>query len=67
MKALAIAGINVRRLFRDRSNIFFVFVFPIALILLIGAQFGGGIDPILGVNDDAGGSISDAIVDQLQS
>jgi ABC-2 type transport system permease protein len=67
MKALAIAGINVRRLFRDRSNIFFVFIFPIALILLIGAQFGGGIDPIVGVNADAGGGISDAIVDQLQS
>ena len=66
-KILAIAASNVRRMLRERSNIFFVFIFPIALILLIGAQFGGGIDPIVGVNADSGGSISDAIVDQLQS
>lgn len=39
---LAIAGVAVRRLLRDRSTIFFVFVFPLLLILLIGAQFGGG-------------------------
>lgn len=38
---LAIAGVAVRRLLRDRSNIFFVFVFPLLLVLLIGAQFGG--------------------------
>ncbi len=38
---LAIAGTAVRRLFRDRSNIFFVFVFPMLLVVLIGTQFGG--------------------------
>ena len=39
---VAIAGVALRRLVRDRSNIFFVFIFPLLLILLIGAQFGGG-------------------------
>lgn len=49
MKVLAIAGSNVRRMLRERSNIFFVFIFPIAIILLIGAQFGGGVDPHVGL------------------
>ena len=39
MTVLSIARTALRRLFRDRSNIFFVFVLPIALVLLIGAQF----------------------------
>ena len=42
MKVLAIGLSNIRRMLRERSNIFFVFIFPIAIILLIGAQFGGG-------------------------
>jgi ABC-2 type transport system permease protein len=29
------------RLFRDRGNIFFVLVFPLLLVVLIGASFGG--------------------------
>lgn len=40
--SLAIARVALRRLLRDRSNVFFVFIFPLLLILLIGAQFGGG-------------------------
>jgi hypothetical protein len=31
-KVYAIAATNVRRMLRERSNIFFVFIFPIALI-----------------------------------
>lgn len=37
-----IARTELTRLFRDRSNLFFVFVFPLLLVLVIGAQFGGG-------------------------
>lgn len=53
---LTIAGVELRRLFRDRSNFFFVFVFPFVLVLLIGAQFGGAVAPHLAVSvaDDAG-------------
>lgn len=40
--SLAIARVAVLRLLRDRSSIFFVFIFPMLLILLIGAQFGAG-------------------------
>jgi ABC-2 type transport system permease protein len=40
--ARAIAAVELRRFLRDRSNIFFVFIFPLLLVLVIGAQFGGG-------------------------
>lgn len=39
---LALAGVELKRFLRDRSNIFFVFIFPLMLILLIGSQFGAG-------------------------
>ena len=35
-----IAAVEVRLFLRDRSNIFFVFIFPLLLILLLGSQFG---------------------------
>ncbi|HEX6247283.1 MAG TPA: ABC transporter permease [Nocardioidaceae bacterium] len=38
----AIAAVELRRFLRDRSNIFFVFIFPLLLVLVLGAQFGGG-------------------------
>ncbi|HET7398163.1 MAG TPA: ABC transporter permease [Intrasporangium sp.] len=38
---LAIAAVELRRFLRDRANIFFVFLLPILLVLIIGAQFGG--------------------------
>lgn len=65
MKILAIIGVDIRRMLRERSNIFFVFIFPVALILLIGAQFGGGVDPAIGVTVGDEGDLSDAILDEL--
>ena len=65
MKVLAIARANVRRMLRDRSNIFFVFIFPIALILLIGVQFGGGVSPVIGIHMEDDGEIAASIVDAL--
>ncbi len=49
MKALALAGVNVRRLLRDRSNVFFVFVFPMLLIVVLGVSFGAGFEARIGV------------------
>ena len=40
MKALTIAGIDLRRFLRWRANLFFVFVLPMMIILLLGAAFG---------------------------
>ena len=39
---LAITSVELRRFLKDRSNVFFVFVFPLLLVLFIGAQFGAG-------------------------
>ena len=66
MKALAIGYVNVRRMLRERSNIFFVFIFPIAIILLIGLQFGGGFDPVVGAHQADDGSISQSIMAELE-
>lgn len=49
IKILSIGWANTVRLFRQRANIFFVFVFPLLLILLLGVMFGGGFDARLGV------------------
>src|SRR5690625_210847 len=39
---MAIAGTELRRFARDRSNIFFMLIFPMLLVLVLGLQFGGG-------------------------
>jgi len=67
MKVVAIARTNVRRMLRERSNIFFVFVFPLAIILLIGAQFGGDFNPAIGTFRGDEGELSAAIVDGLKA
>ena len=41
MKELAIAGTDLRRLLRWRANVFFLFLLPMLIILLLGAAFGG--------------------------
>lgn len=66
MKAIAIAGTNVRRMLADRGNIFFVFIMPLALVLLIGAQFGGDFRPQLGVVSPADGPVSRQLVETLR-
>jgi ABC-2 type transport system permease protein len=47
--ALSIARTELTRLFRDRANLFFVFVFPLLLVVLIGASFGGSMESRIGV------------------
>ncbi len=65
MKALWIALANLRRMFRARSNIFFVFVFPMMLILVLGATFGGSSSPRLGVVSSGSGPLGAALLRQL--
>jgi len=73
MKIYLIATNGLRRLFRDRSNIFFVFVLPMVIILVIGLVFGTGFTTRLAlIAEDPGpveselaariGSIPDLIV-----
>lgn len=65
--AVLVIGMNaVRRLARDRSNWFFVFVFPLALILLIGAAFGGGQPLRLAVVADDVGDLGEELIAELE-
>ncbi len=67
MRVLAIGLSNVRRMLRERSNIFFVFIFPIAIVLLIGAQFGGGVDPAVGLFAMDDGQIARSVVSEIEA
>lgn len=49
MKVFVIARNSIRRLFRDRTNIFFVFVLPVILLFVIGLVFGGGFTSRVGI------------------
>jgi ABC-2 type transport system permease protein len=66
MKAIWIALANLRRMFRVRTNIFFVFVFPMVLILVLGATFGGSSSPRLGVVSAGSGPLGAALLGQLE-
>ena len=66
MKALWIGLTNLRRMFRVRTNIFFVFVFPMVLILVLGATFGGSSSPRLGVVSTGSGPLGAALLRQLE-
>ena len=64
---IVIAGVELRRFFRDRSNLFFVFLFPILLVVLIGSQFseGGPAGRIVMAGPD--GDLRSQLVSELQA
>lgn len=64
MRVLSIGWTGLRRLLKDRSNIFFVFIFPLAIIVLVGAQFGSGGTRV--VVSHAGGPLAQDIVERLE-
>ncbi|HEX5950037.1 MAG TPA: ABC transporter permease [Actinomycetota bacterium] len=67
MKAVAIAAVNIRRMLRDRSNIFFVFVFPMLLILVLGVSFGRGFEPRIGLVAADPGPLGQDLVRELEA
>ena len=67
MKELSIGWVNIKRMLRERSNIFFVFIFPIALVLLIGVQFGSGFAPGVAIHQAESDVLSDRVVAALQT
>ena len=66
MKAFAIAGVNLRRLFRQRSSIFFVIILPMMLILWLGPAFGGSYTPMIGIVGQGIGPLGEEIVTFLE-
>ncbi|MCB2222854.1 MAG: ABC transporter permease [Actinobacteria bacterium] len=61
-KVLAIGVVNTKRFLREKANLFFVFVFPILIVLMIGAFFGGGLSSTVGVYAPGDGELSKALV-----
>ncbi len=59
MRLFVIAGNSIRRLLRDRTNIFFVFLMPLLLILVLGSAFGGAFDSRVGVVDVGSGELGE--------
>jgi ABC-2 type transport system permease protein len=64
-RIVAIGLTNLRRLFRVRTNLFFTFVFPMLLILVLGATFGGSANPRLGVLAPRPGPLASDLLEQL--
>jgi len=67
VKVITIAALNLRRMFRVRSNIFFVIIMPMMLILLLGSMFGSGLKPRIGIVDDSNGDLSAALLERINS
>jgi linearmycin/streptolysin S transport system permease protein len=65
MKAFAIAANELRRLLRWRANIFFLFVLPMLIILLLGAAFGGSQNARMGVRDRDPGPLARQFITAL--
>ncbi|WP_412538085.1 ABC transporter permease [Longispora sp. K20-0274] len=49
MTALAIAGVQLRRLFRYKFNIFWVVIAPLLFVFMLGVMLNGGHTPKLGL------------------
>ena len=67
MNALAIAEVSVRRLLRDRTSTFFVFVLPIVLIVVLGTVYGGRIAPRMGIVAVESGALGAELVDAIRN
>ena len=65
MKALVIAGNDLQRLFRFRLNVFFLFILPMLIILLLGTAFGAADRARIGVVGGSGGPLARALVGAL--
>jgi ABC-2 type transport system permease protein len=68
IKILTVGWANTLRLFRQRSNIFFVFVFPLLIILLLGVMFGGGFDALVAVSvEGEEGPLAASLIEDLDA
>jgi ABC-2 type transport system permease protein len=66
-KVLAIGWVNIVRFMRERANLFFVFAFPLLIILLLGAMYGAGFDTKVGVLvEGTGGPLTDRLLTAVE-
>ncbi len=67
MATLEIARVNLLRTLRDRTNLFFVFLLPLIIIVAIGAAFGGAGTSRLGIVRTDAGPLADELVGLIES
>jgi ABC-2 type transport system permease protein len=65
--AITIAGANLRRTLRDRTNLFFVVLFPLLMITVLGLAFGGQTAPRVAVVVDGTQPLARALVADLEA
>jgi linearmycin/streptolysin S transport system permease protein len=65
VKIAVIALTNLRRLTRDRVGLFFVFVFPLVVIVTIGSVFGSGFTPRMGLLAEGGGPLQQRLIEEI--
>ena len=65
MTAMTIAWYNLVRLLRDRMGLFFIFLLPIVLIVVLGTAFGGRVAPRLGVVSAGSGALGQELVEAI--
>lgn len=65
--AVAIATTELRRFLRERSNLFFVFVLPLLLVIFIGIQFGGGAGTPVAVVVPADDALATEVAEELDA
>ena len=66
MNALTIAVVNVRRLLRDRTGLFFIFVLPVILIVVLGTMYGGRVAPRMGIVAIDAGALGTELVQAIR-
>ena len=66
MKTLTMVGYDVRRVFRYRANLFFLFLFPLIMILVLGIAFGGSQTPKVGVVSTRPAALGTSLVSILE-
>jgi ABC-2 type transport system permease protein len=67
MTVLTIAGANLRRTLRDRTNLFFVVLFPLLMITVLGLAFGGQTAPRVALVADESQPLALALAVEMRS
>lgn len=60
-KVISIARFNLVRMFRERANLFFVLIFPLLVVAILGSQFGGDDTSEIGVVGSRSSFVDEAI------
>jgi ABC-2 type transport system permease protein len=67
VKEFAIAGATLRRALRQRSSVFFLVLFPMLMILILGVAFGGSFTPKVGVLQPPSSALAQHLGDGLRA